>query len=123
MAIVFLEVSEHSAHVIMVLTADGKAANTVIVIVLNDLVGLGSIAQVVLVEDYQLLLLIALDDEVELGVATAVGDAGIPDLHKDIHLMRVLFDQPQGLLHVSRKPVDVVLEVLDDVHSIDPTII
>ena len=77
----------------MFLAADGEALDSVAVVVLDDLVGFGSVAEVVLVEDDQLLLLVPLDDQVELGVSAAVGDPGVADLHEDVHFVRVLLDQ------------------------------
>ena len=77
----------------MFLAADGEALDSVVVVVLDDLVGFGSVAEVVLVEDDQLLLLVPLDDQVELGVSAAVGDPGVADLHEDVDFVRVLLDQ------------------------------
>lgn len=100
----------------MFLTTDSKAPDAVIVVILDDLVGLALVAEIVLVEDYQLLFLVLLYDQVEFWVSAAVGDTGIADLHEDVHLVRVLFDQTKGLLHVAWEPVYVVFEVLDHVH-------
>lgn len=77
----------------MFLAADGEALDSVVIVVLDDLVGFGSIAEIVLIEDDQLLLLVSLDDQVELRVSAAVGDPGVADLHEDVHFVRALFDQ------------------------------
>ena len=100
----------------MFLTADSKTPDAVIIVVLDYLVGLALVAEIIFVEDYQLLLLVLFDDEVKFWVSAAVGNTGIADLHEDVHLVGVFFDQTKGLLHVTREPVYVVFEVLYHVH-------
>jgi hypothetical protein len=107
----------------VILAAYCKATYPVIVIILDNLIGFALVAEIVLVEDDDLLLLVLLDDEVEFRIATAIRNACIPDLHKNIDLMRIFLDDSQGLLHMAWKPVDVVFQMLYYVHSIDPTII
>lgn len=100
----------------MFLAADSKASYSVIVVILNDLVGLALVAKIVLVEYYQLLFLVFFDDKVEFRVSAAIRNAGVSDLHENVHLVRVLFDQAKGLLHVAREPVYVIFEVLYHIH-------
>jgi hypothetical protein len=91
--IILFQIAQYLSHVVVFLAADGEALDSVVVVVLDDLVGFGSVAEVVLVEDDQLLLLVPLDDQVELGVSAAVGDPGVADLHEDVDFVRVLLDQ------------------------------
>ncbi len=76
----------------MFLAADREALDSVVIVILDDLVGFGSIAEIVLIEDDQLLLLVPLDDQVELWVSAAVGDPGVADLNEDVEFVRVLLD-------------------------------
>ena len=116
MLVVFLKIAQNASHVVMLLTADREAPDAIIVIVLDDLIGLALVTEIVLVEDNQLLLLVLLNDQIELRVSAAVWNAGVADLHEDVHLVGVFFDEPKSLLHVAGEPIDVVFEVLDHVH-------
>lgn len=121
MLVILLKISEDASHIVMFLTANSKALNPVIVIILDDLICLALVAKIVLVEDYQLLLLVLLYDEIELRVSAAVWNTCVSDLHEDVDFVCVFFDKTKGLLHVAGEPVDVIFEVLDYVHSNDPT--
>ena len=47
----------------------------------------------------------------DLGIAAGIGDAGVGQLGHKIHQTDVLFHQPAGFGHMSRKPLDGVLIV------------
>lgn len=121
MLVILLKIAQDASHIIMFLTADSEAPNAIIIIILDDFIGLALVTEIVLVEDYQLLLLVLLDDEIEFRVSAAVGDTCVADLHEDVDLVCVFLDKTKGLLHVAGEPVYVVFEVLDDVHSSGPT--
>ena len=89
----------------MFLTANSKTPYAVVIVILDNFISLDCIAEIVLIEHDQLLLLIPLDNVVKLRVSAAIRNPCIANLHKDVHLVRVLFDQSQRLLHVTRKPV------------------
>jgi hypothetical protein len=78
--------------VVVFLAADREALDSVVIVVLDDLVGFGSIAEILLIEDDQLLLLVSLDYQAELWVSAAVGDPGVADLHEDVDFVRALLD-------------------------------
>ncbi len=61
MPVIFLEIAENLSHIIVFLSTDGKTSDAVVIVILDDTVGLGSITKVVFIEDYQLFLLATLD--------------------------------------------------------------
>jgi hypothetical protein len=90
--VIFLQIAQHLPHIIVVLRTHCKTPYSVVIVILYDFVGLGSITEIVFVEDYQLLLLASFDNQIELRVSTAVWNTGISDLHEDVDLVRALFD-------------------------------
>jgi hypothetical protein len=116
MPIIFFEISQHFPHVIMIFGADSKTLDSVIIIILDNSISFDFVTEIVLVENYNFLLLVLLYYLVELGVAAAVGNPCISDLQEDVHLVAVLLDQPQSLLHVPWEPVYVVFQVCNYLH-------
>jgi hypothetical protein len=123
MFVILFEVPQYLAHVIVVLAAHGEAFDAVVVVVLDDLVCFLRVAEVVFVEDDEFLFLVIFYYAVKFWVAAAVGDAGVSDLHEDVHFVGVLFHHSQGFLHVARKPIYVVFQRFYDIHAMLPQLL
>ncbi len=93
----------------MLLRTDCKTFEPVIIVVFNYFVRFNSIAKIVFVENYYLLLLILFNNHVELGITTAIRNPRIANLNEHVDFVTIFFDQPQRFFHMSRKPVYVVL--------------
>lgn len=81
------------------------------IVVIDDLLGAGLIAQVELVKDYDFFLLSLPDYGIELGVASRVGQPSVPDLQEDINIGRLLLKFFQSLVHVPWEPVYLIRQL------------
>lgn len=93
----------------MFLRADCEALESIVIVILDNLISLGCVAQIIFVENDYLFFLVLLNYQVEFRITAAVWDPCISNLYEDIYLVAILFDLPQGLLHVSWEPVYMVL--------------
>ena len=94
----------------MFLSTNSKTLNSIVVVVLYYFISLRSVAHIVFIEYDHLFLLILLYYQVELRVSTAVWNSSIPYLYKYVHLISVLLYHSQSLVHMSREPINVLLQ-------------
>lgn len=116
MLIVLLQISKYLSHVVVILAAYSKTFDTIVIIVFYYFVRLDRVTEVILVEYNQLLLLILFDNKVELWISATIWYPCISNFQKYIYFVCTFFDLPQGSLHMSRKPVDMIFEIFDHIH-------
>ena len=101
----------------MFFSAGRKALNSIVIVIGNNFIGFGLVADIVFIENYDFIFLASFDDGVELWIAAAVGYPSISDLNEDINFMDIFLDNSEGFVHVSGEPVDVIFEIGDDFHK------
>lgn len=92
MPVVLLEKGQHLPHIIVFLRADCETFEAIVIVILDNFVGLCRVAQVIFVENYYLIFLIFLDYQVKLRVTAAVWNPCISNLYEDVYLLTVLLD-------------------------------
>ena len=114
---VVFEEGKDFPHIVMFFSADCKALNSIMIVIGDNFISFGLIAEIVFIENDDFLFLASFDDRIKLWVAAAVGYPCISDLNEYINFMNIFLDNSKGFMHVPREPVDMIFEMCDNFHK------